>query len=139
MRKKWIQRQQELLNTAKAAGRELTADEQTEFDDLQRKIDEFDQKEAERKAKEEAEKALNADTENLDEVREAERKAERNRIREIEKMCNHFGVEAREYIDNGTSVEATRAAVMEKLMQDGAPIASAGVSSESLRFSILMG
>ncbi len=127
MRKKWIQRQQELLNTAKAAGRELTADEQTEFDDLQRKIDEFDQKEAERKAKEEAEKALNADTENLDEVREAERKAERNRIREIEKMCNHFGVEAREYIDNGTSVEATRAAVMEKLMQDGAPIASAGV------------
>ena len=32
MRKKWIQRQQELLNTAKAAGRELTADEQTEFD-----------------------------------------------------------------------------------------------------------
>lgn len=127
MRKKWIQRQQELLNTAKAAGRELTADEQTEFDDLQRKIDEFDQKEAERKAKEEAEKALNADTENLDKVREAERKAERNRIREIEKMCNHFGVEAREYIDNGTSVEATRAAVMEKLMQDGAPIASAGV------------
>ncbi len=127
MRKKWIQRQQELLNTAKAAGRELTADEQTEFDDLQRKIDDFDQKEAERKAKEEAEKALNADTENLDEVREAERKAERNRIREIEKMCNHFGVEAREYIDNGTSVEATRAAVMEKLMQDGAPIASAGV------------
>ena len=48
MRKKWIQRQQELLNTAKAAGRELTADEQTEFDDLQRKIDDFDQKEAER-------------------------------------------------------------------------------------------
>ena len=128
MRKKWIQRQQELLNTAKAAGRELTADEQTEFDDLQRKIDDFDQKEAERQAQATAAaQAQPEQAEDLNVVREAERKAERNRIREIEKMCNHFGVEAREYIDNGTSVEATRAAVMEKLMQDGAPIASAGV------------
>ena len=128
MRKKWIQRQQELLNTAKAAGRELTADEQAEFDDLQRKIDDFDQKEAERQAQATAAaQAQPEQAEDLNVVREAERKAERNRIREIEKMCNHFGVEAREYIDNGTSVEATRAAVMEKLMQDGAPIASAGV------------
>ena len=36
MNEKWIQRQQELLNTAKAAGRELTAEEQTEWNDLQR-------------------------------------------------------------------------------------------------------
>ena len=38
-RKQMIQRQQELLNTAKAAQRELTAEEQAEFDNLQRQID----------------------------------------------------------------------------------------------------
>lgn len=127
MRKKWIQRQQELLNTAKAAGRELTADEQTEFDDLQRKIDEFDQKEAERQAQATAAaQAQPEQAEDLNAVREAERSAERSRIREIEAICTHFGVNAREYIDNGTSVDATRKAVMEKLMQDGAPIRQTG-------------
>lgn len=127
MRKKWIQRQQELLNTAKAAGRELTADEQTEFDDLQRKIDEFDQKEAERQAQATAAVQVQPEqAEDLNAVREAERSAERSRIREIEAICTHFGVNAREYIDNGTSVDATRKAVMEKLMQDGAPIRQTG-------------
>ena len=127
MRKKWIQRQQELLNTAKAAGRELTADEQTEFDDLQRKIDDFDQKEAERQAQATAAaQAQPEQAEDLNAVREAERSAERSRIREIEAICTHFGVDAREYIDNGTSVDATRKAVMEKLMQDGAPIRQTG-------------
>ncbi len=126
MRKKWIQRQQELLNTAKAAGRELTADEQTEFDDLQRKIDEFDAKEAERQAQASAAQAQPEAEVNMSAVRETERKAERDRIREIESMCAHFGIEAREYIDNGSSVEAARKAVMEKLMQDGAPIPQGG-------------
>lgn len=127
MRKKWIQRQQELLNTAKAAGRELTADEQTEFDDLQRKIDEFDAKEAGRQAVVPAPTpAQTEQVEDMNAVRETERKAERDRIREIESMCAHFGIEAREYIDNGSSVEAARKAVMEKLMQDGAPIPQGG-------------
>ena len=34
-----IQRQQELLNTAKAAARELNAEEQAEFDNIQRELD----------------------------------------------------------------------------------------------------
>ena len=38
-RKQLIQRQQELLNTAKAAARELTAEEQAEFDGIQRQLD----------------------------------------------------------------------------------------------------
>lgn len=112
MKEKWIQRQQELLNTAKAAQRELTAEEQTEFDDLQRQIDE-----------------LPEDTktdENLDEVRELERKAERSRIREIESMCAHFGIEAREYVDGGMSADTARKAIMEKLMKESAPIQQTG-------------
>ena len=135
MRKKWIQRQQELLNTAKAANRELTADEQTEFDDLQRKIDELDAQEAAKEAERQAATSIAAaatteaaagQAEDMNDVREAERKAERNRIREIEDMCSHFGIESREYVESGVSVEGARKAVMEKLMQDGAPIAQSG-------------
>ena len=37
--KQMIQRQQELLDSAKAANRKFTAEEQAEYDDLQRQID----------------------------------------------------------------------------------------------------
>lgn len=124
MKKKWIQRQQELLNTAKAAGRELTADEQAEFDSLQRQIDAApDDEEGKRGA---VPKNQEQATENSDAIREAERKAERSRIREIQEMCDHFGIEAREYIDGGVSVENARKSIMEKLMQEGAPIGQRG-------------
>ena len=120
-RRQMIQRQQELLNTARAAQRELTAEEQAEFDSLQRQIE-----------------ALPADGgegtatpnggENADGIRSAAQQAERTRIREIEAMCAHFGIEAREYIDNGTSIENARAAVMERLMQTGTPINQRGTA-----------
>ena len=107
MKEKWIQRQQELLDTAKAAGRELTAEEQREFDDLQSKIDSFQELPVEN----------TKSGEDIEAVREMERKAERARIREIEAMCSHFG---------GMSVDATRKAVMDEMMRDGAPIAQTG-------------
>ena len=107
-----IQRQQELLNTARAAQRELTAEEQAEFDSLQRQID----------AMGNGATPTPAPEVNAEEVRTAERE----RIREIESMCAHFGFEAREYIDNGTSVADARAAVMQRLMQQGTPIDQGG-------------
>ena len=127
-KQKLIQRQQELLNTARAAQRELTADEQAEFDSLQRQIDACPAEGGE------GEPTPNGG-ENADGIRAAAQQAERTRIREIEAMCSHFGIEAREYIDNGTSLENARAAVMERLMQNGAPIQQRGtvevtVSSE---------
>ena len=36
---KWIKRQQEIVDAARAAGQGLTAEEQAEFDALQRQID----------------------------------------------------------------------------------------------------
>ena len=111
-----IQRQQELLNAARAAQRELTAEEQAEFDSLQRSID------AIRSAGGEGNPAP-ADT-GVD--AESVRAAERARIRDIEAMCAHFGIEARQYIDNGTSVADARAAVMESVMQRGTPIPQTG-------------
>ena len=123
MKKKWIQRQQELLDTAKAAGRELTADEQAEFDSLQRQIDAAPDDEGERGTVPQNQEQI---AENTEKIREAERRAERSRIREIQGMCDHFGIEAREYIDSGVSVEGARKSIMEKLMQDGAPIGQRG-------------
>lgn len=116
-----IQRQQELLNAAKAAQRELTAEEQAEFDNLQRSID------AIRSAGGEGGQNGNggqASGEGAD--AEAVRAAERARIRGIEEMCNHFGIDARQYIDNGTTLENARAAVMDQIIQRANPIPQGG-------------
>ncbi len=43
---------------------------------------------------------------------------ERKRVQEIGDMCRQFGVEADKFIADGTSVDAARAAVMEKLAQE---------------------
>lgn len=123
MKKKWIQRQQEILNKAKAEKRELTAEEQEEFESLQRKIDTEDDSD-------EPEERSSHDTAEGDGNREAEceaiRAAERQRICEIEAMCGHFGMDAREYVKSDISVESARKKIMEKLMQDGAPVRQSG-------------
>ena len=114
--KKLIQRQQELLSTAKAAQRELTAEEQAEFDSLQRQIEAAPEAQTERAATPENK------ADDIDAVREAERKAERTRIREIEGMCKHFGIESKEYVERGISADGARKEIMEKLMQENTPI-----------------
>lgn len=143
MKKKFVQRQQELVNMAKAANRELTAEEQAEFDQLTRWIAEADEdrRPAPEENPENVERgaAPGKNLENdLSAVREEERTAERNRIREIEAMCNHFGLESREYIDSGVSVDGARKSIMEKMMNDGAPISQGGrvevTSSEADKF-----
>lgn len=53
---------------------------------------------------------------------EAERQAavaeERSRVREIGTMCRQFGVDDAPYINDGMSVEAVRAAILDKLAQE---------------------
>ncbi len=63
----------------------------------------------EKKAKDAAKKAL---------------AAERLRVRQIHEMCRSFGIDPREFLDNGDSVEKVRAAVLDQLIQSGAPIRS---------------
>lgn len=123
-RKKWIQRQQELLNTAKAEGREMTAEEQTEFDELQRKID-----------------AMNEPVpEGGEPVPEGERSApdrqpvsavaeERQRCADITALCREFNVPAekeRSYIDEGVSVDGVRKAILDAMKDAGKPISTKG-------------
>lgn len=137
-REQMIARQRELLALAKSQNRAMTEDELKEFDSLQRSIDAIDAAAAstghanQSRAKEDDEDDGEDDDDPEDgqkSLKDAQKRAtqdERARIRSIEEMCRHFNVESREYIDNGTSVEATRAAIMDQLMKDNAPV-SAGV------------
>lgn len=111
-----IQRQQELLNTARAAQRELTADEQAEFDSLQRSIEALGGEGA---------GASEQPTDNADNVRAAERQ----RCAEITTLCREFNVSAEDqarYLNEGTTVDAVRAAILDGMRQGGAPISTRG-------------
>lgn len=112
--KQMIQRQQEILDAAKAAGRELTAQEQEEFDGLQKQIDAA------------GSDGAGGQGEDVESIRAAERRAERDRIREIEAMCSHFEMDSREFIDGNHSVAEAREAVMKRLMERGRPISQGG-------------
>ena len=125
-----IARQQEILNAANAAGRELTAEERAEFDGLQRNIDAA-------KAAGSAHGGQNANKpsnggaqrsgeegEEPDPAGTAQRAAEeeRTRIRSIENLCRSFGIEADTYIQNGSTMDQVRAAILDTLEKRNAPV-----------------
>lgn len=126
-----IARQQELLELAKSQNRAMNADEQREFDALQVRIDAMsgaatvEQPGHVSQTREEDDKETGAE----DQAQSLDRalREERERTRAIEEMCEHFGVESRQYVDNGSSVDAVRTAIMDQLMREKAPI-NTGVS-----------
>lgn len=114
-REQMIQRQQELLDAAKAEGRELTAEEQREFDDITGSL------------------AATGDGRKADTDPEAERAAvmaaERSRCAEITNLCREFNVSAeneRSYIEKGTSVDGVRKAILDGMKEKGAPLSVGG-------------
>ena len=113
-----IRRQQELLNAAKAAGRTLTEEEQAEFDDLQRQVDAILQK------SEEETGGNGRETES-----EGTRAEERQRCAEITSICREFDVadeDMKRYLNEGTAVDAVRAAILNNMRAQGAPVAVKG-------------
>lgn len=122
-----IQRQKEILSAAKAANRELTAEEQKEYDNIQAKIDAILSARSEEQAQNKETATENGAEMNREE-RQAERKAERDRIREIESICRHFDVDSAQYVDGGYSVDAVRAAIIDKLCNENAPIPQRGTA-----------
>ena len=127
-----IARQQELLNAARSAGRNMTREEAAEFDSLQRSIDAAraagagiahggqsstpaapanNTPEGQRQQTPAAGEGGNGGQDPQNAQRAIE--AERQRIRSIEDLCTEFGLEARSYIDNGSTEEQVRAAVLE--------------------------
>lgn len=138
-----IARQQELLNAARSAGRNMTREEAAEFDSLQRSIDAAraagagiahggqsstpaapanNTPEGQRQQTPAAGEGGNGGQDPQNAQRAIE--AERQRIRSIEDLCTEFGLEARSYIDNGSTEEQVRAAVIEHLRSQHSPVAT---------------
>jgi len=104
-------RQQAIRDAAKAEGRDLTAEEQTEFDNLQRDIERLT---SEIDAESPGQDGTPA-PENADDIRSAAVTAERSRIAEITSLCRTFDVEPDNFINQGNSIDEVRAAVLTQL------------------------
>ena len=124
-----IQRQQELVNAARSANRSLNDAEQKEFDDLQVKIDQLNREIEEESRQQPAAQNAQADTAAAD--TRAATEAERSRVSEIMTLCRDFDIDAQRYIDDGSSVEQVRAAILNNLRSQHAPIPANSVSTEA--------
>ena len=133
-----IQRQLELINAAKAANRDLTPEEQSEVDTLQREIDALTldidtngDDEGGDPAPDSGHRSLGGGQPQVtpptpapasgDATRQAV-EAERQRITDIMTICRDFGVDPQSYIDKGTSMDNVRAAILEQLRTNSGPI-----------------
>ena len=122
LRAKKIAEQQSLINGARAAGRDMTAEEQASFDALQREIDaltleiDAEERQAEPAAQREEEPAAPAPEDVQRAVTE-----ERDRVTQITNLCRDFDVDSAGYIRDGSSVDQVRAAILENIRRNGAP------------------
>mgnify|MGYP001052213493 CR=1 FL=1 len=114
-------RQQELVNAARGANRDLAAEEQAEFDSLQRGIDSLDR---EIEAGGNGQGVGPAPPECTRQLVEEALANERQRSAEITTLCREFGMEPDAFIAGGKTLDEARAAVLEHLKKDGAPLGS---------------
>ena len=112
-----LSRQQEILNVAKQAKRDLTEEERSEFDTLQRSIEQLTREI-------QAEEGGGSPDQSNDSQRTLE--DERRRAAEITTLCREFGMEPDKYITEGTAVDEVRKTIIENMRQGGAPISTRG-------------
>lgn len=114
-----VLRQQEILNTAKQETRDLTAEEQAEFDSLQREIDDLTR---EIEAEENEPDGEPAPPENTRQLVEEALQAERQRVADITTMCRGLGVDPDKFIAENKTLDETRAALVDQMIKRGAPL-----------------
>lgn len=127
-----IARQQAIVNGARAAGRDLTAEEKAEFDGLQRQIDEAGTQGGEDPNGD----ARGTGNEGAD-PNEAARQAvvaERQRVADITALCRQAGMDPAQYIADGSDMNAVRQAAVEHLCAHGAPVGSRMTGDEADNF-----
>lgn len=121
--------QRALVDGARAAGREMTPEENAQFDELQREIDsltlEIEAEEGIQRGQEphqDGQRALGG-TAGQEPPEDGNRgaMAERQRILDISDLCRSFSVDPTEYIRNGQTMDQVRAAILDNLIQTGAP------------------
>lgn len=134
-RKQAVKRQQEIINLAHAENRDLTAEEQAEFDGLQETI-----RSAEAEITlENNQRGMHGGDNEGEEPPNAEGGVdeERARVRNIMDMCRNFNVDSeteRGYIEEGTSTEEVRTLIMESLIQNNGPVGARVTRDESDKF-----
>lgn len=125
-----IQRQKAIVDAAGSENRSLSADEQAEFDKLQRDIDQLNAEIAEEERQQQsAAPAATAITPAVpaadpDDDQQRAIAEERSRIAEITAMCRDFSIDPQNYIADGSSVDHVREAIINQLRSNGAPISS---------------
>jgi len=130
-----IQRQQALVKAAKDGNREMTAEEQAEFDSLQREIDtlnaEITAEETQQRSLTQSQSIAPAPTpisSAVPTVTDEQRILdERTRIANITTMCREFDMEdadLQKFIQDGTSEDNVRAAILDKLRASKGPIST---------------
>lgn len=139
-----IARQQAIVSGARAAGRDLTAEERAEFDGLQRQIDAAGNnptRGAEGQGGEDptggARGMDNGNGQQGTDPTEAARQAvatERQRVSDITALCRQAGMDPTEYISNGATMDTVRQAAVDHLLAHGAPVSSRMGSDEGDNF-----
>lgn len=115
--KELIEKQQTIVDKAKAEGRAMTDEEKREFEEFQTEIDRIKNK--------------GADNEATKRAAEAERK----RILSITSMCRDFGLDAEDFIkDAEMTEEKCRAEILEKLKKNKGPASVRVTKDEGDKF-----
>lgn len=107
-----IEKQKAIRDAAKAESREFTDEEQTEFNSLQRKIDEL--------------KDTPDEPEQSDNQRKIAIQNERQRISEITSLCREFNIDAQKFINDGSSIDQVREAVLQEIRNGQSGIRTSG-------------
>ena len=137
-REQLLARQQELLNAASAEQRDLTPEEQAQFDECQRQLDAMGAPENNNPNM--GQRNFGGDDNGSgarpDDSEAAQRAvaAERQRVAEVTELCRSFGIDATQYVNNGSTIEQTRAAVLENLKRTHAPIGARVTQDEGDKF-----
>lgn len=139
-----IDRQQAIVSGVRAAGRDLTAEEATEFDGLQRQIDAAGNNPPAQGAEGQGGANPTGGARGMDngngqgsDPGEAARQAvvaERQRVSDITALCRQAGMDPAEYISNGSTMDTVRQAAVDHLLKHGAPISSRMGSDEGDNF-----
>ena len=122
-----IARQQEIVSGARAAGRDLTAEEQNEFNNLQRQIDAANNGNDAGDGSGDSASAEGSRSAGEPAPTDGGQRAvaeERQRISDIMALCRQTGMEPDQHIQNGDTLDTVRAAAVTHLINHGAPIGS---------------
>lgn len=125
-KEKAMLRQQAIVDAAKNEQRDLTTEEKTEFENLQREIEQCE--EELKRAQSNPTNAPPTQQEKNEQIAQRAAADERTRISEITSMCRSFNIEPEQYIAGENTVEEVRQIILDGLMKTHEPVNSKGTA-----------